>query len=154
VRKAAALFSHRETKGTKVESMLETITTTASSVSSFVNTTFALAASAGFVFDNNATEFLNLSVDANLTTDPCDAKNPNFNCTVDEYLSLILGAKQMPLETAIWVSICGFGFGEICGWKIVETMQLNELCLDLSGSFLVSSALVSSARFKAKRGGS
>jgi hypothetical protein len=96
--------------------MLETITTTASSASSFVNTTFTLATSAGFVFDNNATEFLNLSgADANLTADPCHPENPNFNCTVDEYLSQILGAKQMPLETAIWVSFYGWILGNFFG---------------------------------------
>ena len=90
--------------------MLETITSTATSVSSFANTTFALATSASVVFQNNTTDFLNLSAsngdDTNWTAflHPCDGENPNFNCSIDEYLSFYLGAKQMPLETAIWVS--------------------------------------------------
>lgn len=90
--------------------MLEIITTTAKTVSSFANITFTLATSASVVFDNNATDYLNLSGsndnDSNWTTDldPCDGNNPNFNCSIEEYLSLSMGAKQMPLETAIWVS--------------------------------------------------
>lgn len=34
----------------------------------------------------------------------CDPSNPEFNCSVEDFLSFYLGAKQMPLETAIWVS--------------------------------------------------
>lgn len=35
----------------------------------------------------------------------CDPSNPEFNCSVDDFLSFYLGAKQMPLDTAIWVSL-------------------------------------------------
>lgn len=35
----------------------------------------------------------------------CDPSNPEFNCSVEDFLSFYLGAKQMPLETAIWVSV-------------------------------------------------
>ena len=35
----------------------------------------------------------------------CDPSNPEFNCSVEDFLSFYLGAKQMPLETAIWVSL-------------------------------------------------
>lgn len=35
----------------------------------------------------------------------CDPGNPEFNCSVEDFLSFYLGAKQMPLETAIWVSL-------------------------------------------------
>lgn len=92
--------------------MLEIITTsTASSVSSFANITSTLASTASVVFDYNATEFLNANGsngdDINRTElyHPCDGENPGFNCTVDEYLSYSMGAKRMPLDTAIWVSL-------------------------------------------------
>jgi hypothetical protein len=95
--------------------MLETITSTANSVSSFVNTTFTLATTVvSAVLDYNATEFLNVSGsngDSTNWTEPlnaCDGENPEFNCSVDDFLSYTLGAKQMPLETAIWVSLMNF----------------------------------------------
>lgn len=98
-------------KRTKAENMLEAITSTMNSVSSFANITTTLATTASVVvFDYTATEFLNANIssadDTNQTElfHPCDGDNPVFNCTVDEYLSYSMGAKRMPLETAIWVS--------------------------------------------------
>jgi hypothetical protein len=91
--------------------MLEIITSTANSVSSFVNITSTLATAVSVVLDYNATEFLNTSSgngDNTNWTEPlnsCDRDNPEFNCSVDDFLSYTLGAKQMPLETAIWVSL-------------------------------------------------
>lgn len=89
--------------------MLETITSTASSVSSFGNITSALATTAALVFDNNTTDVWNASDSANdnvanVNFSSCDPSNPEFNCSVDDFLRDHLGARQMPLETAIWVS--------------------------------------------------
>lgn len=91
--------------------MFATITSTASSTLSFSNATFI--SSAGFTtltpFDANATEFWNstekIIENKYISCDP-DPQNTEFNCSVEEYLSYYLGAKQMPLETAIWVSSC------------------------------------------------
>lgn len=90
--------------------MLEILTSTeAASSMSFGNTTAALA-TIGLPLENNATEFWNSSDTKNdaSTTFPfelCDASNPDFNCSVDEYLGIYMGARQMPLETAVWVSL-------------------------------------------------
>lgn len=90
--------------------MLDTITTTPNSVSSFVNRTSTLATTASLIFYYNATEFFNVTAANGNNTNrtkafnACDGENPEFNCTIDEYLTYYLGAKQMPLETAIWVS--------------------------------------------------
>ena len=89
--------------------MFETITSTSSSALGFGNTTFTSLA--GFTtitpLDANATEFWNSTekIIENMysSCDP-DPQNTEFNCSVEEYLSYYLGAKQMPLETAIWVS--------------------------------------------------
>lgn len=91
--------------------MLETITSTANSILSFANITSALATTAVVVLDYNATEFLNASgsngdaVNWTEPLNPCDKENLEFNCTVDDFLSYTMGAKQMPFETAIWVSL-------------------------------------------------
>lgn len=93
--------------------MFETLTATQaeSSLSGFANTSSTLATTTGFVFDYNASEFWNNNgsggdeVNGTDLFHPCDPSNPEFNCSVDEYLSFYLGAKQMPLETAIWVSL-------------------------------------------------
>lgn len=64
------------------------------------------------LFDYNASEFSTSSSIETFDGDnesrffhPCDPQNFVFNCSIDDYLSFHLGAKQMPLETAIWVSI-------------------------------------------------
>jgi hypothetical protein len=90
--------------------MFETITSTETSVLTFVNTTSTLASTTALAFDYNATELWNaIGSDGDETNrsdlyDACHPENPDFNCSVEDYLSFSLGAKQMPLETAIWVS--------------------------------------------------
>lgn len=89
--------------------MFETITSTTSTVSSLGNITSAFAVTAALVFDSNATEPWNASEatnenDASVNFSSCDPNNPEFNCSVDDFLRDHLGARQMPLETAIWVS--------------------------------------------------
>jgi hypothetical protein len=89
--------------------MFETITTTISSTWVGIanatptpihpttldfNTTTIFANSSGFDDAINETNIFNM----------CDPRNPEFNCSVDDFLSYYLGAKQMPLDTAIWVS--------------------------------------------------
>lgn len=92
--------------------MFETMASTENYVASFVNTTTTLATTAAMAFDYNATEFWNVSGgDGDETNnsnsynhcDP-DERNMEFNCSEEEYLSQVLGSKQMPLETAVWVS--------------------------------------------------
>jgi hypothetical protein len=77
---------------------LTNMTSTLSSTTSFVdlNTTKSLlnVTNEGLVGDGNDTDLYHL----------CDPNNTDFNCSVDDFLSFHLGAKQMPLETAIWVS--------------------------------------------------
>ena len=87
--------------------MLESVTLAeANAVSSYANITSTLAMATTLVFDSNFSDFLNTS-ESSFTTEapqPCDPGNKDFNCSVDEFLNYHLGAKQMPLETAIWVS--------------------------------------------------
>lgn len=89
--------------------MFEAITSTpTSSALSFGNITSAITATTvAEMFDNNSTEFWNASADYPNTTppfDPCHPSNPDFNCSEEDFLNFRLGAKRMPLETAIWVS--------------------------------------------------
>lgn len=90
--------------------MFETVASTENYVASFVNTTTTLATTAAMVFDYNATEFWNVSGgdddEANRSNSyhHCDPVNTEFNCTEEEFLSFYMGSKQMPLETAVWVS--------------------------------------------------
>jgi len=116
--KFVLLFWHFETFGRSQQAnMFETIaSTTPQSVplwTSFGNITTALATTTTLAydaaFDFNATTDIwgNASSDGNaadVEQHPCDRDNQNFNCTVDEFLNYYLGAKQMPLEHAIWVS--------------------------------------------------
>lgn len=85
--------------------MFDTVATVGTNaVAGFVNITSTLTTT--FPFDNNFTELWNSS-EISFTTEaphPCEPENTDFNCTVDEFLNYHLGAKQMPLETAIWVS--------------------------------------------------
>jgi hypothetical protein len=95
-------------KRIKVGTMFEIITSTANSVSSFGNNTTTTTTLYSVY---NATDLWNVSennvADVNVSDlfHPCDPENPEFNCSIEEYLGFYLGAKQMPLETAIWVSI-------------------------------------------------
>ncbi|XP_070501225.1 neuropeptides capa receptor [Chironomus tepperi] len=101
--------------------MFETITaSTISSPTKWIslsNVTSTLASATTNIVDLNATKsFLNITNDG-LVGDGnnsdlfhlCDPSNEDFNCSVDDYLSFHLGAKQMPLETAIWVTILYVG---------------------------------------------
>lgn len=88
--------------------MFQTITTTIPSVwVGFANATTAIQPTS---LELNATTiFTNASLVDDASNDTtlyhmCDPSNPEFNCSVDDFLSFYLGAKQMPLETAIWVS--------------------------------------------------
>lgn len=57
---------------------------------------------------NATTIYGNVSEDAGNETNMlhmCHPENPEFNCSVEDFLHFYLGAKQMPLETAIWVSL-------------------------------------------------
>lgn len=88
--------------------MFEIISPTQTTILSFGNLTTLVATT--FLFDNNTPEFWNDSARAGSdnntdTYDRCHPENPGFNCSVDDYLNFYLGAKQMPLETAIWVSL-------------------------------------------------
>lgn len=86
--------------------MFDTATSVgANTVSGYANITSTLA-TPSLSFDNNLTEFWNASEFSFTTEVPhlCDPENKDFNCSVDEFLNYHLGAKQMPLETAIWVS--------------------------------------------------
>lgn len=90
--------------------MFETIISTeVNFVSTTINSTFALATSfTKAVFDNETTDFWNNSESSSVVDsdyNPCHPDNPNFNCSVDDFLDFRLGAKQMPLETALWVSL-------------------------------------------------
>ncbi|KAG5679784.1 hypothetical protein PVAND_009322 [Polypedilum vanderplanki] len=95
--------------------MFETITTTTISSAptwiSLLNVTTAIATTSTAIFDSNLTNFdTNGTDDGNGSIfDLCDAENPEFNCTVDEYLNRYMGLKQMPLHTAIWVTILYVG---------------------------------------------
>jgi hypothetical protein len=96
----------REAKRQKA--MFETITSTAASALSFANITSTLAtATAAIVLEHNATELRNFSgssASEDLIYPPCHRNDPEFNCSVEEYLNAAMGLKRMPLETAIWVS--------------------------------------------------
>jgi hypothetical protein len=95
--------------------MFETIT--ASTIStptkwiSLSNVTSTLAATTNYMDLNATKSFLNVT-NVGLIGDGnnsdlfhlCDPGNADFNCSVDDFLSFQLGAKQMPLETALWVS--------------------------------------------------
>lgn len=85
--------------------MLEPLTSTTSPALSFGNTTLALASPTAFIFDANTTDFWNVTerIIENVMGS-CDPENPEFNCTVEEYIRRNMGPKQLPLETAIWVS--------------------------------------------------
>lgn len=97
--------------------MFETITTT-STVSaptkwiSLANVTSTLEMTTTSGMDFNSTKsFLNatnvgIGEEANITDlfQLCNPTNPDFNCSVDDFLGFQLGAKQMPLATALWVS--------------------------------------------------
>lgn len=90
--------------------MFQTITTTISSNwIEVANATAALQPTAIALDLNMTTIFSNASNidDATNKTEYhiCHPKNPEFNCSIDDFLSFYLGAKQMPLETAIWVSV-------------------------------------------------
>lgn len=91
--------------------MFETIilSTEVNFASTSVNSTFALATSfTKAVLDNETTDFWNNSESSSVVDsayNPCHPDNPNFNCSVDDFLDFRLGAKQMPLETALWVSL-------------------------------------------------
>lgn len=87
--------------------MFETIT---SAALSFGNITSTVATTTAFVLDYNATEFPNSSESSfeettSILYPPCHPEDPDFNCTIEEYLEAQLGAQHMPLETAIWVSV-------------------------------------------------
>lgn len=88
--------------------MFQTISTTLSPTwVSFANATPAEVFPT--ILDINATTVLaNASeVAGNATPSDyhsCDPSNPEFDCSIDDFLNFYLGAKQMPLETAIWVS--------------------------------------------------
>jgi hypothetical protein len=95
--------------------MFETITTTTSaalSTSSWINISNATTQTLSTLstVDFNTTQLWNVSGGSDNNgiiddeSDSCDPTNPKFNCTIDDYLNYYLGAKQMPLETAIWVS--------------------------------------------------
>lgn len=78
---------------------------------SLTNVTSTLASTTNFVDINATKSFLNVTNDGFVGEGNdsdlfhlCDPSNADFNCSVDDYLSFHLGAKQMPLETAIWVS--------------------------------------------------
>lgn len=77
------------------------------SVSDFAFNNFSsLSATESFDY-NNSTEFLDRNWDNfNETSlyERCDPSYPFFNCTIDEYLFVRLGAKAQPLDEAIWVS--------------------------------------------------
>lgn len=101
-------FVSKINQGMSANTMFEIISPTQTTILSFGNLTSLVATT--FVFDNNASEFWNDSTrvgNDNSTDayDRCDPNNPRFNCSVDDYLNFYLGAKQMPLETAIWVSL-------------------------------------------------
>lgn len=95
--------------------MFETIT--ASTISapakwiSLSNVTSTLATTTNFMDLNATKSFLNVT-NVGLIGDGndsdlvhlCDPQNEDFNCSVDDFLSFQLGAKQMPLDTALWVS--------------------------------------------------
>lgn len=103
--------------------MFETVTSTTSSVLTFGNFTLASANPTAIIQDANATEFWNATERINENVySPCDPdpQNTEFNCSVDDYLSYYLGAKQMPLETAIWVSSLSL----LSRWKL-----FNELII-------------------------
>jgi hypothetical protein len=90
--------------------MFETLTSTVGAASSFGNITSTIATTAAaFVLEYNATDYANTSESQTDETPrqvygECDPFDPEFNCTVEEYLNQQLGAQRMPLETAIWVS--------------------------------------------------
>jgi hypothetical protein len=107
------------------ENMFETITSTTANPAptwmSLLNVTSVLVTTAtGFVDLNNVTTtpFSNVTVDGSddgsdnngsSLLQPCLPESPNFNCSVKDYLEQIMGLKQMPLPTAIWVS---------AGWQL------------------------------------
>lgn len=89
--------------------MFETIisTTTNPLWTTLLRNTTTLA-SPTIVLDFNGSDVWNDTSNGGETNNsllhPCNPENPYFNCSIDEYLTYYLGAKQMPLETAIWVS--------------------------------------------------
>lgn len=105
--------------------MFETLTSTMSSILSIGHTTLASATPTTLILDANATEFWNaterITENVYSSCDP-DPQNTEFNCSVEEYLSYYLGAKQMPLETAIWVSL----FCNICGNFNERRISINR----------------------------
>lgn len=58
-------------------------------------------------FTYNSTTFTELSKFPTALEERCDPRNyeniSEFNCTVDEFLFMWLGAKTQPLDEAIWV---------------------------------------------------
>jgi hypothetical protein len=60
-------------------------------------------------FDYNTSEYWNKSFDNLNDTislyERCDPDYKDFNCTIEEYLFVRLGAKAQPLDEAIWVSL-------------------------------------------------
>jgi hypothetical protein len=86
--------------------MFETITSTAASALNVVNISSTLASTiAAIVLENNVTELTNSNGSGGeVDYPPCHPDNPDFNCSVEEYLNVRMGLQRMPLETAIWVS--------------------------------------------------
>ncbi|CRK99529.1 CLUMA_CG012848, isoform A [Clunio marinus] len=137
--------------------MLKIIASTDSSIASLGNTTSVIATATPFTFDYNATEFWNLSrsVDSshnNATIDlyhPCHPSNPEFNCSVDEYLSFYLGSRQMPLETAIWVTIFFVGIFAtgVIGNLIVCVVIVKNASMHTATNYYLFSLAVSDLLF-------
>lgn len=90
--------------------MFEAITSTSTSSALSLGNITSATAVAGLLDNITSTEFwsgINASADHPNTTppfDPCSPSNPDFNCSEEDFLNFQLGAKRMPLETAIWVS--------------------------------------------------
>lgn len=93
--------------------MFDTAFTTNPPSSTWINVANVTSTLAANVADLNATQFWNISDDGGIDKsndsellNTCHPQNVNFNCSVEDFLSYHLGSKQMPLETAIWVSKC------------------------------------------------
>ena len=82
-------------KWISLSNVTSTLATTTSSVDLNATISFFNGTSVGFDGEANNSDLIHL----------CDPSNPDFNCSVDDFLGFHLGAKQMPLETAIWVSL-------------------------------------------------